>query len=79
MTSWSAADVPSQTGRTVLVTGATGGLGLETAAVLSGAGARVLVAGRSAERTAGAVSRIAATATGPTPETSVTFGLPGRA
>jgi len=68
MTTWSAADVPAQTGRTVLVTGATGGLGLETATVLAGAGARVLVAGRSVERTAHAVSKVAATATGPPPE-----------
>ena len=31
---WTAADVPDQTGRVALVTGANAGLGLETAAVL---------------------------------------------
>ena len=29
--SWTAADIPDQTGRTAVVTGANGGLGLETA------------------------------------------------
>ena len=68
MTTWSAAHVPDQSGRTVLVTGATGGLGLETALVLAGAGARVLVAGRSPERTAAATGQVAARAAGPVPE-----------
>jgi len=46
------------------VTGATSGLGLETALALAGLGARVLVAGRDAPRTAAAVARVSAAATG---------------
>lgn len=52
---------PSQAGRTILVTG-TGGLGLEAALALADAGARVILAGRSAEKGAAAVAQIAAAA-----------------
>jgi NAD(P)-dependent dehydrogenase (short-subunit alcohol dehydrogenase family) len=45
--------------RTCLVTGATSGIGLETAVGLARAGARVLIAGRSAERGARARDEIA--------------------
>lgn len=38
------------TGKTVLVTGATGGLGLTTARALAGMGARTILVGRSGER-----------------------------
>lgn len=44
------ADVPSQDGRTAIVTGANSGIGLETAARLAEAGARTLLACRSEER-----------------------------
>src|SRR5437763_4312447 len=44
------ADIPDQSGRTVLVTGANSGLGLRAAEVLAGKGARVLMACRSPER-----------------------------
>jgi protochlorophyllide reductase len=47
---WSEADLPDQSGRTILVTGGTAGLGLRTARVLAGRGARVLLTARSAER-----------------------------
>lgn len=43
---YTAASVPDLTGRTTVVTGANGGLGLETAKVLAGAGARVVMAAR---------------------------------
>jgi NAD(P)-dependent dehydrogenase (short-subunit alcohol dehydrogenase family) len=47
---WTQADLPDQSGRTILVTGATAGLGLRTATVLAGRGARVLMTARSPER-----------------------------
>ena len=48
MPAWTASDVPSQKGRSVVITGATGGLGYETALVLGRAGADVLLTGRNA-------------------------------
>ncbi len=47
MTDWTTADIPTLNGKTAVVTGATGGLGYETAMVLAGAGAIVILAGRS--------------------------------
>lgn len=47
---WGVADIPDQTGRTVLVTGATSGLGLHSAAALAAAGARVLLTARDEVR-----------------------------
>ena len=43
---WSADDIPSQTGRIALVTGANIGLGLETVRALAARGATVLMAYR---------------------------------
>jgi NAD(P)-dependent dehydrogenase (short-subunit alcohol dehydrogenase family) len=54
--SWSEAEIPDQTGRTVLITGANSGLGLRSARVLAGMGARVLLGCRSAERGRAAVA-----------------------
>lgn len=51
-------DVPDQSGRSILVTGANTGIGFETARVLAGKGARVLLACRSDERAARARQRI---------------------
>ncbi len=65
---FTAADVPDQTGRTVLVTGATSGLGLRSAQLLARAGARVLLTARDAGRGEVAFRRVAATASGPVPE-----------
>ena len=47
MSNWSIADIPPQHGRTAVITGATGGLGYETALALAGAGAMVVLTGRS--------------------------------
>jgi NAD(P)-dependent dehydrogenase (short-subunit alcohol dehydrogenase family) len=48
--SWSATDIPDQTGRTAVVTGANGGLGLETARELARKGAHVVMAARDQEK-----------------------------
>jgi NAD(P)-dependent dehydrogenase (short-subunit alcohol dehydrogenase family) len=50
--------MPRQTGRTVLVTGATSGLGLAAATALAGAGARVLLTARDRERGKAALARV---------------------
>ena len=55
---WTAADVPDQTGRVAVVTGANAGLGLETAAVLAERGARVVVAVRDLGKGETAVGEI---------------------
>ena len=47
MTDWTTADIPPQTGRTAVITGATGGLGYETALALAGAGRPCLLTGRN--------------------------------
>jgi NAD(P)-dependent dehydrogenase (short-subunit alcohol dehydrogenase family) len=58
MTSWSEADIPDQTGRTALITGANSGLGLRSAKVLAGMGARVLLGCRNAEKGRAAVAEV---------------------
>ncbi|HZX07286.1 oxidoreductase [Kribbella sp.] len=55
---WSTADIPDLTGRRVLVTGATSGIGYETALELLRHGADVIVAARNPEKTARAVERL---------------------
>jgi NAD(P)-dependent dehydrogenase (short-subunit alcohol dehydrogenase family) len=56
--SWGVADIPDQHGRTAVVTGANGGLGLSTARALAAAGAEVVIAARNQERAAEAMDRI---------------------
>ena len=48
--SWTASDIPDLTGKTAVVTGANGGLGLESAKALAGAGAHVVMAARSLDK-----------------------------
>jgi len=57
---WTPADIPDLSGRTALVTGANGGLGLETARALARAGAHVVMAARNGEKAAAAEKRIRA-------------------
>jgi NAD(P)-dependent dehydrogenase (short-subunit alcohol dehydrogenase family) len=59
--SWGLADIPDQAGRTAVVTGANGGLGLETARALAAAGASVVMAARNQERAVEAEEGIRAT------------------
>ncbi|MFC9932225.1 SDR family NAD(P)-dependent oxidoreductase, partial [Streptomyces sp. NPDC127190] len=47
---WNTTDIPDQTGRTAVVTGANSGLGLATATALAGAGAHVVLAVRDTKR-----------------------------
>src|SRR5881394_369122 len=56
--SWGAADIPDLSGRTAVVTGANGGLGLETARALAGADATVVIASRNQEKATEAVKDI---------------------
>ena len=51
-------DVADMTGKTVVVTGGNSGIGLETAAALAGAGARVVITARDAARGEAAVDDI---------------------
>jgi NAD(P)-dependent dehydrogenase (short-subunit alcohol dehydrogenase family) len=44
---WTTRDIPSQRGHLAVITGATGGLGYETALALAGAGAQVVLTGRN--------------------------------
>lgn len=58
MPSWTTLDMSDQTGKLALVTGATGGLGLETALALAGAGADVILAARNPSKGAQALAAI---------------------
>ena len=69
--SWTANDIPSQAGKLALVTGATGGLGFETARALGRAGATVILTGRNPEKGAKALAAIAAEI----PQADVSFGI----
>jgi NAD(P)-dependent dehydrogenase (short-subunit alcohol dehydrogenase family) len=57
---WTASDIPDLTGRRAVVTGASSGLGLETATVLAAHGAQVLLAARDAGKGDDAVRRVRA-------------------
>jgi NAD(P)-dependent dehydrogenase (short-subunit alcohol dehydrogenase family) len=57
---WKEADVPDQSGRVAVVTGANTGIGYQTAAVLAFSGAHVVLAVRDLEKGNAALSRIVA-------------------
>ncbi|WP_149827914.1 oxidoreductase [Streptomyces tailanensis] len=67
MAGWNAHDIPDQTGRTAVVTGANSGIGYVTARELARHGAHVVLACRSEERGAAALDRM----TSEVPESSV--------
>lgn len=58
MATWTTKDIPDQSGKLAVVTGATGGLGLETALDLAGAGAEVILVGRNPAKGRDALSLI---------------------
>ena len=55
---WNFEDIPQQSGRLAVITGASGGLGFETASALIGKGATVIVAARNAEKGTSAVAKL---------------------
>jgi NAD(P)-dependent dehydrogenase (short-subunit alcohol dehydrogenase family) len=67
--SWSTANIPDLTGRRALVTGATSGLGYETALELLKHGAEVIIAARNPEKSAKAAAGLAAASGRPEPAT----------
>ena len=58
MAVWNTSNIPNLANKLAVVTGATGGLGLETALALAGAGAEVILAGRNAAKGRTAVDLI---------------------
>lgn len=58
MTDWSIDQIPPMAGKHAVVTGATGGLGFETALALAGAGAEVVLTGRNDAKGSEAIDRI---------------------
>lgn len=57
-TPWTLADIPDQSGKLAVVTGANSGIGFETALVLAGKGARVVLACRSEDKAQLAAKKI---------------------
>ena len=60
MPNWTTADIPDQTGRTAVITGANTGLGYETAAALAAKGAHVVLAVRNLDKGKAAADAITA-------------------
>src|SRR5437764_611623 len=68
MAKWTVDDMPDQTGRTVLVTGANSGLGLRSAEALASRGARVLMGCRNQVKAAVALETVRNAAADAPPE-----------
>jgi NAD(P)-dependent dehydrogenase (short-subunit alcohol dehydrogenase family) len=58
MTVWTTSDIPDQTGRTAVITGANTGLGFETAKALAATGAHVVLAVRNTDKGKQAAARM---------------------
>jgi NAD(P)-dependent dehydrogenase (short-subunit alcohol dehydrogenase family) len=58
MGKWTAQDIPDQSGRVAVVTGANGGLGLQVSLELARHGARVIMTARNAERGEAALAKV---------------------
>ncbi len=58
--SWTAKNIPDQTGKVAVVTGGNGGLGLETVRELARKGAHVVIAARNLEKAAAAEADVKA-------------------
>ena len=65
---WTAAQIPSQAGKTMLITGANSGIGYQTALELARHGAHVLLGCRSASKGQAALERLKATISGASAE-----------
>ncbi|MBC7174543.1 MAG: SDR family oxidoreductase [Polyangiaceae bacterium] len=62
MSDWTEADIPSQAGKVIVVTGANSGLGFEVARAVAAKGAHVVIACRSLDKGQAAAERIRAVA-----------------
>lgn len=69
MPDWTVKDIPPQTGRIAVITGANSGIGYEAAKALAGAGAKVIIASRNEAKGTEALAKIRAA----TPGADVTF------
>ncbi len=69
MPDWTVKDIPPQTGRIAVITGANSGIGYEAAKALAGAGAKVIIASRNETKGNEALARIRAA----TPDADVAF------
>jgi len=68
---WTSKDIPDQSGRTAIVTGANTGIGLETARALANSGARVILASRNEPKGMAALDTILAGAPRGRPELAI--------
>ncbi len=67
MAKWNERDIPDQSGRTILITGANSGLGLRSAEALARAGGHVLMGCRSETKAKKAADAVREVASGPAP------------